>query len=537
MAHLGGAASSAAVFFAGIVFFLFPGAVDSEKTGIRWRVLALAAAGYSLVLRILYAGVMDLLPEEAYYWNYGQHLDIGYLDHPPMVGWLIRFSTDLFGSVEMAVRLPAIGCWFITVFFMYRLTKNLFDKTAALITLLMLSVLPLYLGTGMFMMPDPPLYAAWAGALYFLSRALVDEHHRAWIGVGLCIGLGVISKYTILILAPAALIFVLLHIKKTTRRTLLRPELYAGAALSILLFLPVILWNAENEWISFAFQGSRRWSSASSFSLHILVMNILIVLTPTGIAAVSGVLSNGRKRLSGMMGNMDPDGLKFSFARVFTLFPLAVFLIHSFQGMSKLNWTGPVWFAAFPILGAVLSGSSRGGIPLKAGFAYGTWKGTASGCLLLYGALMYLIVAGMPGLGPFSGMPVPVAWKEASHAIDSIDVHRDDGGKRPLVIGLDDDYWIPSEYSFYVGSDSKFEPAGRHLVDKRAVMWAYWLPKEEAAGRDAVLISSKAGRLNDTRLQSYFEQMGDVEELPVLKNGRLTGQFFYRFAGSYRLSP
>jgi dolichol-phosphate mannosyltransferase len=537
MAHLGGMAASAAVFFAGIVFFLFPRAGDSEKTGIRWRVLALAAAGYSLVLRILYAGVMDLLPEEAYYWNYGQHLDIGYLDHPPMVGWLIRFSTDLFGSLEMAVRLPAIGCWFITVFFMYRLTKNLFDKTAALITLLMLSVLPLYLGTGMFMMPDPPLYAAWAGALYFLSRALVDEHHRAWIGVGLCIGLGVISKYTILILAPAALTFVLLHIKKTTRKTLLRPELYAGAALSILLFLPVILWNAENEWVSFAFQGSRRWSRASSFSLHILVMNILIVLTPIGIAALSGVLYNRGKRLSGMMGNMDPDGLKFSFARVFTLFPLAVFLIHSFQGMSKLNWTGPVWFAAFPLLGAVISGSSRSGISLKTGFSYLAWNRTAAGCLLLYGALMFLIVTGMPGLGPFSGMPVPVAWKETSHAIDSIDVHRNAGEKRPLVIGLDDDYWIPSEYSFYIGSDSKFEPAGRHLVDKRAVMWAYWLPTEEAAGRDAVLISSKAERLNDTRLQSYFEQMEEVVELPVLKNGRLTGQFFYRFAGSYRLSP
>ena len=161
----------------------------------------------------------------------------------------------------------------------------------------------------------------------------------------------------------------------------------------------------------------------------------------------------------------------------------------------------------------------------------------AAGCILLQGTLMFFIVAGMPGLGPFCGMPVPVPWKETSHAIDSIDVHTDAVEKWPLVIGLDDDYWIPSEYSFYIGSDSKFEPAGRHLVDKRAVMWAYWLPTEEAAGRDAVLISSKAERLNDTRLQSYFEQMEEVVELPVLKNGRLTGQFFYRFAGSYRLSP
>ena len=537
LAHLGGTAASTAVFFVGIVFFLFPRGDDSKQTGIRWRVLALAAAGYSLMMRILYAGVVDLLPEEAYYWNYGQNLDIGYLDHPPMVGWLIRFSTDLFGSLEIGVRLPAILCWCITGFFMYRLTKNLFDKTAALITLLMLSVLPLYLGTGMFMMPDPPLYAAWAGALYFLSLALLDQQHRAWIGVGLCLGLGVISKYTILILVPAAFIFVLLHFKKTTRRTLLRPELYAGAVLAILLFLPVILWNLENEWVSFAFQGSRRWSKGSSFSLHILLVNMLVVLTPVGVAAVSGALYGGSRNLKGIVRDMDPDGLKLSFARVFTLFPLAVFVIHSLQGMSKLNWTGPVWFSAFPFLGAILSGSSRGGILLKRSLSYVAWHRTAAACLLIFGAFMYLLVLGMPGFTPLHGMPVPAAWKETSHAIDSIDLYRDPGKSRPLVIGLDDDYWIPSEYSFYIGSGSQFEPAGRHLVDKRAVMWAFWLPRKEAAGRDVLLISSKRERLNDSRLQPYFEKMEEVAEIPVMKNGRLTGQFFYRFAGSYKPSP
>ena len=42
----------------------------------------------------------NLYPEEAYYWNYAQHLDLGYLDHPPMVAWLIHLGTTVFGNTE-----------------------------------------------------------------------------------------------------------------------------------------------------------------------------------------------------------------------------------------------------------------------------------------------------------------------------------------------------------------------------------------------------------------------------------------------------
>ncbi|MDT8366784.1 MAG: glycosyltransferase family 39 protein [bacterium] len=538
LAHLAGIGAAAAVLFVGIMFFLFPRADEEEKAGIRWRVLALAAAGYSLILRIFYAGIIDLIPEEAYYWNYGQHLDLGYLDHPPVVGWLNYLSTGLFGNLEIAVRLPAILCWCVTVFFLYRLTKNLFNKTAALITLLMVSVLPIYLGTGMFMMPDPPVYAAWVGALYFLSRALIDGNHRAWIGVGICLGLGMISKYTIILLAPATLIFVLLHIRGRTRRTLLRPELYIGAALSILLFLPVIIWNAENGWASFAFQGARRWSGRSNFSLHILLINILIVITPLGVAAVYRALFSGKGGLKAVLQDIDPEGIKLSFARVYTLFPLTVFALHSLQGLSKFNWTGPVWFAVFPLLGGILSQLSRfeqGGDKIGKSLSPGSWLRNSTGCFLFFGGLLYFIAAGMPGATPVRGMALPLAWDELASEIDLIPMKKNVNGK-PLVVGMED-YWITSEYSFYRSASRIKEPAGRHLIDKNSLMWSFWLDKTDAAGRDAILISLKRSGLEDDRLESYFEKLGEAVELPVMKNGRTAGLVYYRKGFSYRPSP
>ena len=57
----------------------------SFASGARWRALALGFIVCAGLLRLIYASRIELLPEETYYWNYSRHLDIGYLDHPPMV--------------------------------------------------------------------------------------------------------------------------------------------------------------------------------------------------------------------------------------------------------------------------------------------------------------------------------------------------------------------------------------------------------------------------------------------------------------------
>ena len=91
-----------------------------------WRVAAIGAAGFAVALRLIYAGRVELMPEEAYYWNYARHLDIGYLDHPPMVGWLIAAGTAVFGDAEFGVRIGALCCGAVAGLFTYRLTREMF---------------------------------------------------------------------------------------------------------------------------------------------------------------------------------------------------------------------------------------------------------------------------------------------------------------------------------------------------------------------------------------------------------------------------
>src|SRR5262249_44146526 len=143
-------------------------------------------------------------------------------------------------------------------------------------------------GLGFFMSPDAPLFAAWAGCLYSLERALVEGNRRAWWWAGIWLGLGMLSKYSIALLGAGALVFIL--IDRQSRRWLFRAEPYKAAIVSAILFSPVLLWNFQNNWISFVFQSSGRWSGSHEFGLHVLLGACLLILTPLGLLGIIWLL-------------------------------------------------------------------------------------------------------------------------------------------------------------------------------------------------------------------------------------------------------
>jgi len=148
-------------------------ALSPADGGTRARAVAIGIVAYAFALRLVYLGSVELLPEEAYYWNYSRHLDIGYLDHPPMVAWLIRMGTAAFGQSQFGVRAGALCCGVITSVFVYRLTRNLFDEATALAALVLAQALPYFFFSGLLMTPEAPLADAWAASLYYIERALV----------------------------------------------------------------------------------------------------------------------------------------------------------------------------------------------------------------------------------------------------------------------------------------------------------------------------------------------------------------------------
>jgi dolichol-phosphate mannosyltransferase len=502
--------------------------------GAGWRAAALGVVAVSVGLRLLYAGRVELMPEEAYYWNYARHLDIGYLDHPPMVGWLISAGTAVFGDGEFGVRSGAFVCGAIAGIFSYRLTRNLFGEPSALVALVLTQTLPFFFLSGMLMTPDAPLTAAWAAALYFLERALIAGRSDAWWRAGLCFGIGLLSKYTIALLALSALLFLLFDSR--SRRWLSCAEPYAAAALAMAIFSPVLVWNARNDWASFAFQTSRRLADRPQFALHKLIASALVLLTPTGVAGVASMLARKPQGADGR--DAPPDqGRIWRFLQVTTLTPVAVFIAFSLHHEVKLDWTGAPWIAAVPALafGVVRSAQGLGGA-LRAGIRR-AWAPTLMVLLLLYGAGLYDLTLGVPGLGYGKHAElVPIGWRELGRQVNDIAEHiGKQYGETPLVVGMDR-YAIASELAYYAPDRAKSvaDTTSGHLFGQVGLMYERWFPIGAQRGRALLLVAWNRDDLAASGVVSSVERLEPIHEGVLKRGDEVIRRYYYRLAYGYR---
>jgi 4-amino-4-deoxy-L-arabinose transferase-like glycosyltransferase len=436
----------------------------------RWIFYVTLFIALSFILRLSSIGLSDLLVEEAYYWNYAAHLDWSYLDHPPMVALLIKASTGLFGTHEWGVRLPSILCWGIAAFFSYRLT-NLMGKKG-LYAVFLLSILPFFFLQSWVMTPDQPLLAAWSCALYCLYRACVLNEARYWYFSGLSVGLGLLSKYTIVLLGPSVLLY--LSIAPSARFWFYRKEPYVAASIALLVFSPVIYWNAVHDWISFTFQSSRRLNEAYQFSLHQLLGLAVLFLMPTG---VWGLFSIFKKKISKDLNSK-------RFMQIFTCVPLIVFGLFSLMHPVKFNWIGPGLLALIPWLAAEFELYKK------------SWLVTGLVLLLGYFGMMFVMTVGQPVVISRLFFSKYIAWEDFSRHVFRIASHlEDETHTHPIIVPLDK-YNIGSELSFYQAKQVSrhkttpyFSIRGSHIFGGESLMYRYWSISTDLSGKMLILIS------------------------------------------------
>ena len=497
---------------------------------LHWRALVIGVIGYAFVLRIIFSAQVELLPEEAYYWNYSRHLDIGYLDHPPLVAWLIRIGTSLFGDTEFGVRFGALCCGAATAFFVFRLTRTMLGEHSALLALGLAQILPFFFFSGTLMTPDAPLTAAWAASLYCLDRALIGGQSRAWIAAGLSMGVGLISKYTIGLLGVATLLFMVLD--PPSRRWFRRWEPYAGLLAAAAVFTPVFLWNVHHDWASFAFQTSRRLAERPRFSLHKLVGASLVLLTPTGLLAAGNAMTAGSAMASGAE-RMTPS---WRFLRIALWVPITVFAVFSLRHEIKLDWMGAPWVAALPLMAVGLV-DAYSAVPRAKRWLRAIWPPTLIILLSIYGAGLCYLVLGIPGLGYSQHTElIPVEWREFGRQIDQVaDAARAKYGDRFLVVGMDR-YAIASELAFYSHDQSKSvaETSSWHLFDDRGLMYEQWFPVQQQAGRTLLLVAFDPDSLSATHLGKRVAELEPVREGMLNRDGHVVRRYYYRIAHGYQ---
>lgn len=505
---------------------------DGSAEYPRWKVLTIGLIIYLIVLRLLYLGALELMPEEAYYWNYSQHPAWGYLDHPPMVAWIIMAGTAVFGTTEFGIRVGAIVCWLIAVVFVYALTRRIYGKDAGLSSILIISVLPFFLGIGSLMMPDAPLVACWAGGLYFLNLILMEKSTKAWYGFGICIGLGLISKYTIGVLPICALLFVIFD--RESRAWLKRPQPYLSMAIAFLLFLPVIYWNLEHGWASFAFQTSRRLNEVSRFSLDLLLGSIIILLTPHGLLAAINALWPPKKSENATVRGNDTRRARWLLYAV-VLVPLSVFVFFSLSHQPKLNWTGPIWLAIIPAYAVTVTHSRMTILRKMEEWLRQSWGITVVILALLYGGCLYYLAFGIPGIKYTADMADIAGWRDLGAKVKAIDSRvTNETGESPLIVGMDK-YNISSELAFYIYSDGQSRTAGSRLFGDKSLMYNYWFPDSLQVGKTVIMVGRDSSYLMSAQIGRHFDSLGNLSGLTAELNNQVIERFFCRVGYGYKV--
>jgi len=513
-------ATSALISYAGNIFFISP-ATRRYGRGIAWRLAAVGIVSYAVVLRLVYLTLPNLMPEEAYYWNYGQHLAAGYLDHPPLVAWLTSLGTTLFGHDEFGVRIGAVACWAIAALFVFKLARDLHGKTTAFVAVLLFQTLPFFFSTGLLLTPDAPLVACWAGLLFYLHRALIAEQDSAWWAVGACLGLGMLSKYSIATLGLAGLIFAVLD--RPTRAVFRTRTPYLAMLLAAALFSPVIFWNATHDWASFGFQSSRRLELAPKFSLHLLAGSVLLLLTPVAAFAIPRALRGSDRTMR--------------FVRVFTLVPLAVFVVFSLRSRVQLNWTGPLWLALLPALAHEIVALGREFQRRTERALTTSWKIVFCAVPIGAGALLHYLALGLPGVGYTSRMELlPIGWDDLGRQVSAISKQfADTTGKEPLLLGMDR-YFTSSELAFYGGDGASVahRVAGRHLFAGISLMYGFWFPAKHQLGQSLVLVAFEKADLERESVARRTVGESPIQRGEITRDGKVIREFFWRTAAEYQ---
>lgn len=211
----------------------------------------------STVVRGIIGASTPLFPDETYYWEWSRRLAAGYFDHPPVIAWITALGTAVFGPTPFGVRVVSVLLGGVAAVCLCAAARRLGGDRAAFMAALVFATMPLSAAGLILATPDAPLLAFSAAAWYGIVRAL-DAPRRSrdsltwWSLSGVALGFAFASKYTSILL-PAAVLLGMLS-SRGARARLRDPEPYVAAIIALVVFLPVLIWNANHAWISLAFQ-------------------------------------------------------------------------------------------------------------------------------------------------------------------------------------------------------------------------------------------------------------------------------------------
>jgi hypothetical protein len=266
--------------------------------------ILLAIAAAMAILHIATNGRYGFHRDELQVLSDALHPSWGYVALPPLTPFLERIGMALFGLSLVGLRLFAVLAQAAVIVVSGLMARELGGKRmaqiAAAITVA-LSPLPIFSGSEFQYTSFDFLW--WVLIAYFLIRLLKSENPRWWLAIGAVIGIGLLTKYSVLFFVAGLLGGMLLT---RARRYFLSAWFWAGVALAVLIFLPNLIWQARHGFISYHFLQHIHTrdvgeSRADNFLREQFTLCVNLFGIPVWIAGLIVYLGNPRYRILGWM--------------------------------------------------------------------------------------------------------------------------------------------------------------------------------------------------------------------------------------------
>lgn len=458
----------------------------------------------TFVLRLCWAAGLELGNDEAYHYLYTVHPDWSYFDHPPMLMVVANFGRIVCGGWlhPLSLRLGFIVLFAASTWVLFDWTARWFSERAGYYAVLAFNLAAYYsVGAGVFVLPDGPFLFFALLTMRALSHALFDPNQpiRAWCWVGVACAGAMASKYHGILLPLGTLAYVIV----TPRAwPLLRtPGPYLAALLAAGGLAPVLIWNAQHDWASIAFQGGRAVGlQFSPLGLSIMIVGPIAYLLPWIWVPCVTSLVNRVRRFATLEGNE-------RFLICMSIVPLCLFFCVSCMRPILPHWPLIGFVPLFPIVGALWGDNA-----VRAPALVRRWMIIMPTCLL--GICILFIAQARFGIADFPPQHDPAreisGWESVGRTLESQGILG-----RPNTFLFSNHWYEGGQLAFC--TRNRLPVACYHDGDARG--FAYWSHPEDWLGKDGVFVTSDEIP-NPDLYKSYFQSVELLATFPMTRSGK-----------------
>ena len=468
------------------------------------------------IFRLLLLPFMGLMPQDAYYYLYGQNLSLSYFDHPGMIGYILRFFSEIFGQSVFVIKLADYTITSLTILSFYKLASYFLskEKTKRALVLLISTIFISILSFNST--PDVPLLLFWTLSLICLYKAIFEEKNWFWVLAGISMGLAFNSKYTALTLQIGLIAYILFSNKH--RKLIVSPWLWLSLLISIAITFPVWYWNIQNNFASFAFQSSERTSSITKFKFYpnfffgAIAHQIFILLPVLFVIFITFTFKYIKRAL-----------LKFKLPKAKTLFLLAFFIptFVGFFSLTPIYWVKLNWMMPSYITGIILAAMFISKKLLKTQIII---------------AIVFHILLGIQVL--FYVVPIKsddtwVGWKDLSTEIKKLQEKHSN-----TFVFSDDNYKTAACLNFYMNQ----KVYAQNIIGLPALHFDYLGDDlSDLTSKNALFIDSDKRFKNNKKkgthlnlLNNYFDTITELHPIIIKVNDREVRKFWVYYCTNYQ---